>query len=69
MELVDDDHVDAPSVSVISTDAKLTGDESALSVCVGSTRIEVRAGFNATLFSDVLRVVLVVSKAEGVAIC
>jgi hypothetical protein len=43
--------------------------QSQVSVRVGSATIEVRPGFDQALLSEVLRVVLVLSKDEGVATC
>jgi transposase-like protein len=43
--------------------------QSQVSVRVGSATIDVRSGFDANLLSEVLRVVLVLSKDEGVATC
>ena len=57
VELAYDDCADAASVPVVSADREQVA-ESGVSVRVGVATIEVRRGFDSTLLSEVLRVVV-----------
>lgn len=49
--------------------SNVAGPDVGVAVHVGAARVEVRSGFDAKLLSEVLRVVLVLSKADGIASC
>lgn len=70
VELIDDDIAEARKSPTASRGPNGTAPSDAeVAVCVGVARIEVRSGFDPNLLSEVLRVVLVLSKDEGVATC
>jgi len=63
LEIVEDS-----SATALAREESMSPTQSQVSVRVGSATIDVRSGFDPKLLSDVLRVVLVLSKAEGLVL-